>query len=263
MKSVLESIIANKRVEVEAAKLIISEDQIFEMARQRKREPLSISRAINGNYSGIIAEFKRRSPSKGNIHPCADVREVVPGYEANGAAACSIITDTRYFGGSLADLAIANQYSGIPLLRKDFMIDKYQVAESYIYGADAILLIAAVLSKEEMAGMLELAHYFGMEALVEIHSADEVEKIPLGADLIGVNNRNLHTFVTDVDASFNIFPRLPKEAVKIAESGICSHNDIHKLRTIGYSGFLIGETFMKKDNPGSALYSFLNPNNRQ
>lgn len=259
MKGILEAIIANKRNEVAAQKLLISEDQMFDMARSHRRSPLSLRQAITGNYSGIIAEFKRCSPSRGNIHSGADAETVVKGYAANGAAACSIITDTRFFGGSLADLAIASKCVELPLLRKDFIVDKYQIAQSYIMGADAILLIAAVLTKHEMEAMAELAHYFNLETLVEVHDAREIEKIPAQADIVGVNNRNLGNFVVDVDSSYNLISRLPQDMVKIAESGICSHYDIHRLRTIGYSGFLIGETFMKKSSPGQALHDFLNP----
>ena len=259
MNSILKSIIENKHREVEATKLLMSEDLMFDLTRRCKRTPLSISKAVKGNYSGVIAEFKRRSPSKGHIHPCADVESVVSSYAKNGAAACSIITDTRFFGGSLVDLALASKCVDIPLLRKDFIFDSYQIAQSYLMGADAILLIAAVLDKDKMERFAEYAHHFGLEVLVEVHNEAEIKFIPDSADMVGVNNRNLNSFVTDVDNSYNLINKLPKDAVKITESGICSPQDIHRLRTIGYSGFLIGETFMKKENPGEALHSFLNP----
>lgn len=259
MNDILDVIVANKRREVAAAKTVITEDQMFSMARQLKRQPLSLKGALSGNYSGIIAEFKRRSPSKGNIHQCAEVEPIVKGYAANGAAACSILTDTRFFGGSLADFDVARQSVHIPLLRKEFTVDVYQIAEAYVHGADAILLIASVLTREEIEAMLVVTHDLGMEAIVEIHNDKEIDKIAACTDIIGVNNRNLRTFTTDVDASYNMIQKLPADIMKIAESGICSHNDIHRLRTIGYSGFLIGETFMKKDDPALALKTFINP----
>lgn len=259
MGNFLDMIAANKRREVEAMKMIVSEDRIFALASQMKRQPLSLKGALRGNYSGVIAEFKRRSPLKGNINPDADVETVVRGYVERGAAACSVLTDTRFFGGSLADLAVARKCVHVPLLRKDFMVDKYQVAEAYLYGADAILLIASMLTLEEIEAMMVVAHSFGMEALVEIHSEQEIAKIPACTDLVGVNNRNMSNFAVNLDTSYNLVGRLPEGMARIAESGICSHNDIHRLRTIGYDGFLIGETFMKKDDPAEAMDTFMHP----
>ena len=259
MTDILSAIAASKRKEVEAAKLALPESTIFSMARQSKRQPLSLRGAIGGNYSGIIAEFKRRSPSKGNIHPQADVTAVVTGYAAAGAAACSILTDTPFFGGSLADLDVARAAARLPLLRKEFMVDSYQVAEAYLHGADAVLLIAAMLTRDQIEALTVVAHDFGMETIVEVHNGREIAKIPADTDIIGVNNRNLRNFNTDIDASYNMISRLPKGVMKIAESGIRSHSDLHRLRDIGYDGFLIGEAFMSKDDPGQALRAFINP----
>ena len=259
MNDILEIIAANKRREVEAAKRVISDSAMFSMARQSRRQPLSLRGALGGNYSGVIAEFKRRSPSKGNINPSADVATVVSGYAHNGAAACSVLTDTRFFGGSLADLDVARASVQLPLLRKEFVVDSYQVAEAYLHGADAVLLIASLLTADEIEALLVVAHDFGLEAIVEIHSEREIAKIPADADIVGVNNRNLRNFNTDIDASYNMMRLLPGGVMKIAESGIVSHNDLHRLRTIGYDGFLIGEAFMKKDDPAEALRSFINP----
>lgn len=229
------------------------------MARSSKRPTLSLKNAISGNYSGIIAEFKRCSPSRGNIHPNADAQEVIKSYVAHGACACSIMTDTRFFGGSLTDLFIASKCVQVPLLRNDFIIDKYQIAQSYISGADAIILIASILSRNDIAAMVELSHLFNMETIVEVHTIEDIKKVPNDSDMVSVSNRNRDTLITDVDSSYNLIGRLPKDKVKVAASGICSHYDIHKLRTIGYTGFIIGETFMKKESPGQALHDFLNP----
>lgn len=257
--NILDTIADNKRREVEAMKLIIDEDRMFALARQSKRTPLSLKGAMHGNYSGIIAEFKRRSPLRGNLNPHADVATVVAGYARYGAAACSIITDTRFYGGSITDLAVARKHVQLPLLRKDFLVDKYQIAESFVFGADAVQLIASMLTLEEIESMMVVAHSFGMEVLMDISSEKDIAKIPACTDLIGVNNRDHNSFSVNLDASYNMISRLPKGITRIAESGICSHNDIHRLRAIGYDGFLIGETFMKKDNPAQALDTFIHP----
>ncbi|MGN1245484.1 MAG: indole-3-glycerol-phosphate synthase, partial [Muribaculaceae bacterium] len=184
--NIIDNIAINKRREVEAMKQIVSEERLFALARQIKRQPFSLKGALRGNYSGIIAEFKRRSPAKGSINPTADVASTVEGYARYGAAACSIVTDSRFFGGSLTDLAVARQAVHMPLLRNDFMVSKYQIAESYIYGADAVMLIASMLTLEEIESMMVVAHDFGMEVLVEIHSEREIAKIPACTDLVGV-----------------------------------------------------------------------------
>ena len=166
--NIIDIIADNKRREVEAMKQIVSEERLFALARQLKRQPLSLKGALRGNYSGIIAEFKRRSPAKGSINPTADVASVVSGYARYGAAACSIVTDSRFFSGSLTDLAVARRCVHIPLLRNDFMVSKYQIAEAYVYGADAVMLIASMLTLEEIEAMMVVAHDFGMEILLEI-----------------------------------------------------------------------------------------------
>ena len=259
MDNILETIADNKRKEVEAMKHIVNEDRMFSLASLSKRQPLSLKCALKGNYSGIIAEFKRRSPLRGNINVQADVAAIVKGYVDNGAAACSVHTDSRFFGGSIYDLAVARHSVQVPLLRKDFLVDKYQIAESYLYGADAVTMIASMLTLEEIESMMVVAHSFGMEALVEIHSDSDLAKIPACTDLVGIDNRNLSTFAVNLDTSYNLIARLPAGIARIAESGICSHNDIHRLRAIGYDGFLIGENFMKKDNPADAIDKFIHP----
>lgn len=219
--------------------------------------PPSMKTALLQSPTGIIAEFKRRSPSKGEIHPKAMVCDIVPGYEQAGAAACSVLTDTPYFGGALADLAVASSLVTMPLLRKDFTISEYQIAQARIYGASAILLIAAVLTADEMQRFTDYAHSLGLEVLVEVHNAAELDKLPDGADMVGVNNRDLTTFRTDPALSLHIASILPDKVVKVAESGLTSMDEVRRLRDAGYRGFLIGETFMRHDNPADALKRFI------
>ncbi len=257
MSDILTKIAETKHCEVGAAKALLPTASLREMAMQVQREPHSLRMAITNSTTGIIAECKRRSPSRGEIHPLADVASVVGGYEANGAAACSILTDTTYFGGSLTDLAIARQVVDLPLLRKDFIIDEYQIYQARIMGADAILLIAALLSKAQITSFIRLAHQMELETLLEFHNYDELEKYVEDTDLVGINNRDLTTFVTDVATSQMMIDKLPKSAVKVAESGIRTYADVCRLRADGYDGFLIGETFMKASDPGLALKNFL------
>lgn len=257
--NIIDEITGNKRREVEAMKLIVSEDRLFQLARQAKRQPLSLKGALRGNYSGVIAEFKRRSPLRGSINQHADVASVVEGYARCGAAACSIVTDSRFFGGSLTDLAVARQRVRLPLLRGDIMVDKYQIAESRVWGADAVVLSAALLTLEEMEAMMVVAHDLCMEVLVEIGSERDLSKIPACTDIVGVNNRNLSNFAVNEENCYNLIGRLPAGFMRIAMSGICSHNHLHRLRAIGYNGFLIGENFMKKDDPAEALNAFIHP----
>ncbi len=258
MDNILKKIVENKIQEVEAQKNLLSEDDLIAFASKNNCHPLSISNALRNSKTGIIAEFKRRSPSRDAINVSATASEVIPQYEKNGAAACSVLTDIRFFGGSFADLAIARNYARIPLLRKDFIVDKYQIPQSLIMGADAILLIASILSDSQLQEYTEIAHQYGLEALVEIHDVREIGKIPHDADLIGVNNRNLSTFHTDIEHSIEIAKALPSGFLKIAESGIKSFETTITLRNSGYSGFLIGERFMRSQNPGDALADFLN-----
>ena len=216
----------------------------------------SMRAALEGSDSGIIAEFKRKSPSKGWLHPGANVREVLPAYEKNGASACSVLTDSHFFGGSLGDLANARKVVDLPLLRKDFIISSYQLYQARAMGADAVLLIAACLTPEECLSLAETAHVLSLEVLLEIHSESELDHLNPYVDMIGVNNRNLGSFHTDVENSFRLAEKLPKEILKVSESGISDPILIGRLRKAGYKGFLIGETFMKEENPGDALASF-------
>ena len=217
----------------------------------------SMKRALAQSSTGIIAEFKRKSPSKGWINKDASPEEVTAAYAANGASALSILTDTPFFGGSLKDLRDARPGVNIPILRKDFIIDEYQLYQAKIVGADAILLIAAALEKEECAFLAGKAHELGLEVLLEIHSEKELEYVNSTIDMVGVNNRNLGTFVTDIENSFRLASALPKDTLLVSESGISSPDTVKRLRQAGFRGFLIGENFMKTDNPGKALGEFI------
>ena len=254
MTDILRQIVDNKRREVEASARIIS---LHEGAKVSAITHRSMSRALTESPYGIIAEFKRRSPSKGDIHPMAMVNEVIPAYTRAGASACSVLTDTPYFGGALTDLAVARTVTDIPLLRKDFIVSEFQILEAAIYGADAILLIASALNRGEIDRFTGYAHALNLEVLLELHSIEELDKITDKADMIGINNRNLSTFHTNPDLALSIARELPSEAVKVAESGLTSMDEVHRLRDAGYRGFLIGETFMRNANPGEALSYFL------
>lgn len=254
MANILDKIVENKRREVAAEMAIATSFPDMESLPLRP----SMKASLLSSPTGIIAEFKRRSPSKGQIHPQAMVCDIVPGYEKAGAAACSVLTDTPYFGGALTDLAVASSLVSIPLLRKDFTVSEFQIAQARLYGASAVLLIAAVLSAEEMQRFTDTAHSYGLEVLVEVHNVAELDKLPNGTDMVGVNNRDLTTFKTNPELSLHIASVLPDSIVKVAESGLTSMDEVDRLRDAGYRGFLIGETFMKHDNPADALQRFIN-----
>ena len=263
MKDILQEIVANKRKELEARyNSPKMKSMLTDMIGELTRKPVSISSAIEAKnlagQPGIIAEFKRRSPSKGDIAPGADLTPVVKAYEDAGAAACSVLTDTRFFGGALSDLSLARTIVEIPVLRKDFIIDIIQIYEAYLAGADALLLIASCLNRKEIENFTRLAHDLNMEVLLEIHDESETDKIIPEADMIGVNNRALSSFHTDVNHSAKLIRNLPENCVKIAESGIKTPDDIRRLRDVGYSGFLIGETFMRAQNIKATLKEFVN-----
>jgi len=256
--TLLDEIIAYKRREV------ISCKELFPIKELEKnsffsREVLSLKASVLSPYkTGIIAEFKRKSPSKGIINNHTFVDDVTQSYAASGASGLSILTDFNFFGGSIDDLMIARQTNQIPILRKEFIIDEYQLIEAKAYGADAILLIAAVLNKLEISDLYKASKSLGLEVLVEIYDKEEIEKINGNADLIGINNRNLKTFEVNLEHSKDLVKMLPKELPKIAESGISSPDTIKDLRKNGFDGFLIGENFMKTSNPGFAFNNFVN-----
>lgn len=256
MKDILSEIIANKRFEVDLQKQSISLEQLQNSLETTVKQR-SLKEALKSSSSGIIAEFKRRSPSKGWINRKVQAEDIVPGYANAGASAVSILTDEKFFGGNLKDIKDARPLIDIPILRKDFIVDEYQLYQAKIIGADAVLLIAAALKKEELHALAAKAHELGLEVLLEIHSAEELKYINANMDVIGINNRNLGTFFTDVENSFRLAEQLPSDAVLVSESGISDPATVKRLQKAGFKGFLIGENFMKTDNPELALKSFI------
>ncbi|MFT5755265.1 MAG: indole-3-glycerol phosphate synthase, partial [Flavobacterium sp.] len=218
----------------------------------------SMAKLLKNSLSGIITEHKRRSPSKSVINNNHSVEDVVLGYQNAGACGISVLTDGKYFGGSLDDLLLAKAAVNIPLLRKEFVVDEYQIVEAKAYGADVILLIAAVLTRKEIKHLSELAQSLALEVLLEVHNQEELEKsIMPSLDMIGVNNRNLKTFEVSLDYSKKLANQIPNDFVKISESGISSVEAVKELQQSGYQGFLMGEHFMKTDNPGEATSAFI------
>jgi indole-3-glycerol phosphate synthase len=256
--SILDTIVKKKQEEIAERKSLYPE-KLLQRSIYFETQPLSLKKYLQReDLSGIIAEFKRRSPSKGDINPYVDVEATTLGYMQAGASALSILTDFSFFGGSNNDLTVARKFNYCPILRKDFIIDPYQVIEAKSIGADAILLIAAILEKEKIAELAQHASRLGMEVLLELHDADEIFKIPDSEVLIGVNNRNLKTMETDVATAFNMLHQLPANNLKIAESGLSDAETICKLKTAGYQGFLIGEFFMKHSRPAKACKKLFN-----
>ena len=242
MQDILQEIIAHKHLELE----------------QLCAPKPSLRQALLQSPSGIIAEFKRRSPSKGWIKEQGRADQIPLAYQQNGAAALSILTDEHYFGGSDHFIRLARQ-SGVtlPILYKNFVIDESQLYAAALCGASAVLLIAACLSKQQYRTLLRKAHDLGLEVLLEMHSREELEYADIAPDLCGINNRNLGSFVTDVDNSFRLAELLPPDAVKVSESGISHPDTVRALRQAGFQGFLIGENFMKTPDPGLALHQFI------
>lgn len=242
MQDILKEIIAHKQQEIE----------------QLYAKKASIREALLQSETGIIAEFKRRSPSKGWIKENGRADTIPLSYQQNGAAALSILTDEHYFGGS-DDFIRQARHSGVtlPILYKNFIINEAQLYAAALCGASAVLLIAACLTKQECSVLLHKAHELGLEVLLEMHSEQELEYAELDPDLCGINNRNLGSFVTDVENSFRLAELLPKDAVKVSESGISNPKTVKALRSAGFRGFLIGENFMKTASPGKALNDFI------
>lgn len=255
MIDILKKIEAYKKEEVAARKRKVGLPEL-QSKEFFNRKTISAKERIQQNPYGIIAEFKRRSPSKPNIHLDAKVEEVVPDYVQNGAATVSILTDEHFFGGS-PDFIAKVRSEDIPILQKDFMVDEHQIYEAKANGADVILLIAAILEKSKIQEFAALAKSLGLEVLLEFHAGEEFEKLDKNVDLVGINNRNLKTFAVDIQHSVKMRNQLPKERLVIAESGIHSVEDYLMLKNNGFQGFLMGEYFMKHQNPGNALKKFI------
>ena len=256
--NILDLIITDKKIEVNQRKRIFP-SAYWESSPLFERKTKSLAKSLKASNSGIIAEHKRRSPSKQNINSSLSVEKVARGYESAGVCGMSILTDGKYFGGSLDDLTIVRAVSDFPLLRKEFIIDDYQIIEAKAFGADAILLIAAILSPKEILSFSKTAKSLGLDVLLEVHNLNELEKsIMPSIDLIGVNNRNLKTFKVSLETSRSLAEEIPAEFIKVSESGISEVASIKKLKAIGYKGFLVGENFMKTDNPGLAAKDFIN-----
>ncbi|WP_353196415.1 indole-3-glycerol phosphate synthase TrpC [Parapedobacter defluvii] len=257
--TILDKIIVKKKVEVEQAK-VISTIANLEAMPLFERSCLSLHDSIHHTErNGIIAEYKRASPSKGIINDRSSVAEVVVGYEAAGASAVSVLTDREFFGGSLNDLVAARAELHIPLLRKEFIIDAYQLVEAKAHGADIILLIAAVLDSKQVQALSEFAQSLGLNVLLEVHNREELERSMVDSvDAIGVNNRNLKDFSVSLDHSLELVDLIPDRFIKVSESGISDPETIRQLRQAGFQGFLIGENFMKTGDPAQAIREFVN-----
>jgi len=255
--NILDKIVADKYKEVDIKKSLIPASQL-EQSVLFGRKGVSLATALQNSATGIIAEHKRRSPSKSTINQDTNVSQVAKGYEKAGVCGMSVLTDIKYFGGSLEDLLLARASVKMPLLRKEFIIDEYQIIEAKAHGADVILLIAAVLSKEKIKTFSELAKSLDLNVLLEIHNEEELHKsIMPSLDMLGVNNRNLKTFEVDLQTSKSLSKMIPEDFVKVSESGISSIESILDLKKYGYQGFLIGENFMKTENPGKSAAAFI------
>jgi indole-3-glycerol phosphate synthase len=259
MNNILEQIVAFKKLEVAKIRKEVTIEQLVK-SPDFKRTPLSLAKSLTEKGStGIIAEFKRQSPSKGVINAKSSVEEVTQGYLDASVAAQSILTDTRYFGGTMVDLMNARKVNTVrPILRKDFIVDGFQIVEAKAIGADAILLIAACLTPEELKNYGNLAQDLGMSVLYEVHGREELDKISdLDGKIIGINNRNLKTFKVDLEHSVALAAEIPDTCIKVSESGISDPRIITGLKEYGFQGFLIGENFMKTEAPGKACKEFI------
>jgi indole-3-glycerol phosphate synthase len=259
---VLSEIIAQKRERLVAAKELVPLARLKHLSLEARRNatPHALSKALRRDGINVIAEFKRRSPSKGIIRPDADVLQIVKGYEAGGAAAISVLTEEDYFSGSLDDLRAVKAAVRLPVLRKDFVFEDYQVYESAAAGADAVLLIVAALDDELLVRLRGLAEdELSLDALVEVHTSQEMKRaVDCEARLIGVNNRDLRTFEVSLETSVSLAREAPSDALLVSESGLRTRDDLQLLFSAGYRGFLIGETLMRAEDPQQALRNVLN-----
>ncbi len=257
MNNILSDIVDYKKVEVKERSLRHSID-LIQQCMPFSTKPVSLrEQLLRKGASGIIAEFKQHSPSLGLINDQVDVAQITSGYAVAGVSALSVLTETHFFGGSLNDFSIAREHNTCPMLQKDFFIDEYQIYEARALGADVILLIAAILTNEEVKRFATLAASLGMESILEVHKEEELERLCDEVSLIGVNNRDLKTFVTDLSRAEDLSLKIPKDFIKIAESGIKTADDVTRLRAAGYQGFLIGERFMSQSDPVKACADFI------
>ena len=256
--NILDEIIAHKRKEVEERKSLYPV-KLLEKSIYFPSPTVSLKKYIQRpDKSGVIAEIKRKSPSKGVLNKSVSIERTSIGYMQAGASALSILTDNKFFGGSNDDLTTARKFNFCPILRKDFTVDEYQIIEAKSIGADAILLIAAALDPKTSSSLATFAHGLGLEVLLEVHDEEELKQSSgVDADLVGVNNRSLKTFEVSVDVSKRLAPMIPKDKVKVSESGISDPATITELKKFGYEGFLIGETFMKNGRPEEAAMEFI------
>jgi len=254
--NILEEIIGEKRKEVFSRKDLIPAG-FYEKVPAFRRERPSFGDAIKRPFPSVIAEFKRKSPSRGVINSSAAIYETIAGYSISGASAISVLTDHNYFGGSLVDLQDSALLSHLPLLRKDFIIDEYQVIEAKAYGASAILLIASVLKSDQVKMLSQLANGLGIDVLFEIHDEKELDKWFPGIKIVGVNNRNLSSFRMQPERSLKLLQNIPRECIKVAESGISDAETVKEWFNAGFDAFLIGETFMKTEKPWITAKNFI------
>jgi indole-3-glycerol phosphate synthase len=256
MTHILNDIVAHKKEEVSVLKSLVTIKQL-ESSLYYTSPCVSLTAYLQRpDKSGIIAEFKKHSPSAGAINKYANVEEISLGYMQAGASALSILTDKKYFNGSNNDLEIARQFNYCPIIRKDFIVDEFQILEAKSIGADAILLIAAILSKEEITAFTNLAHSLNLEVLLELHEASELSKIDNKVNCIGINNRNLNTMTTDINTSYQMKTLLNNDFVTVTESGISNIDTLLSLQNAGFNGFLIGEYFMKHAHPAEHCQTF-------
>ena len=255
--TILDKIVEYKKVEVELQK---DKTPLEELKKTLyySRETYSLREfLLDEKKSGVICEFKRKSPSKGLINGKSKVAEVVAKYELAGASAVSVLTDDKSFGGSVKDILDARKVLNIPVLRKDFIVDEYQIHEAKALGADVILLIASILTDGEVKAFSDIAKSLNLSILFEVHNEEELGKLNENIDIIGVNNRNLATFEVSIQNSISLVGKIPSRCVKVSESGISEVEKIRELKKYGFKGFLIGENFMKTENPGNSAIDFL------
>ncbi len=255
--TILEEIALHKRKEVESNRLL-NDYKKLEKSKYFKRESLLLTEyLLDDRKTGIIPEYKRKSPSSGIINEKARIEDVTVGYANAGASGLSILTDERYFGGNGDDLTRARELIMLPILRKDFTVDEYQIVEAKALGADVILLIAAILNKKQVREFARLAVSLGMQVILEIHQIRELDYLNQYISITGVNNRNLKDFTVDIKISYSLSERIPSEFMRISESGLVSPEDIRKLKDCGYQGFLMGEIFMKNNDPVKSFEIFV------